>query len=45
MNVVIKSSILGVEELECFKNYCELITSIYKEIDEPNLSESINEMF
>ena len=38
INVVIKSSILGVEELECFKNYCKLITSIYKEIDESNLS-------
>ena len=36
--VVIKSSILGIEELECFKDYYGLIISICKKIDEPNLS-------
>ena len=45
MNVVIKSSILKVEGLDCFKNYYKLISSIYKEVDEPNLSESTDEMF
>ena len=45
INVVIKSSILGVEGLNCFKNYCKLITSTNKEIDESNMSESMDELF
>ena len=44
INVVIKRSILGVEGLDCFKNYCKLIISTNKEIDEPNLSKSKDEM-
>ena len=38
INVAIKRSILRVEELECFKDYCKLIISTNKEIDESNLS-------
>ena len=36
INVVIKNSMLRIEELECFKKYCELIALIDRKIDESN---------
>ena len=37
IKVVIKSSMHGAEELECFKKYCELIESIDREIVESDM--------
>ena len=37
INVVIKSLMLGAEELECFKKYCEIIESIDREIIESDM--------